>query len=123
MTRVKVAIAMPVIVAVGMAARFGLSGEVANFIGVALWQVLVYCCVLFCQPKLTAWKTFAIALTIGWAVEAFQLTGLPVRLAEISKVFHLVLGSYFAWDDIPAYAAGAVAAGGAHHYLSKRYGA
>jgi hypothetical protein len=44
------------------------------------------------------------------AIEAFQLTGVPVALARERPWVHWVLGSSFAWHDVACYALGALAA-------------
>ncbi len=90
----------------GLAARFGLEGDFANFLGVALWSVLVLLLLVFVRPQAPALALGGGALALSYGVEAFQLTGIPLRLNDISGLFRLVLGTHFAWDDFPAYTAG-----------------
>lgn len=121
-TRIRVAVvaAVPVVIGVGLAARFGLAGAVANSAGVALWSVLVYLLVLFARPTTGPLGAFGTALAISYGVEAFQLTGIPLRLADVSVLFRLALGTHFAWDDFPGYTVGCAVAAAIHWAILRR---
>lgn len=108
------------IVGVGMAARFGLSGVVANVAGVALWSVLVYVLVLLVRPSLAPVMCAGVTLGVSWAVELFQLTPIPLALAEVSVLFRLALGTHFDPLDLPAYLLGVLVATGAHRMIAGR---
>ncbi|GLZ80299.1 membrane protein [Actinorhabdospora filicis] len=97
----------------GLGARAALDGDPAKYSGVALYTVLVYCLVLVIAPGTRPWITAAIALGFSWAVEFFQLTPVPARLAG-NALARLVLGSTFNPPDLLWYAAGAAVAFGAH---------
>ena len=115
--RVAVVAAVPLVIGVGLAARFGLGGDIANFLGVALWSTLVYLLIVFVRPTLGWLGAGLIALGISYGVEAFQLTGIPLQLNEISGLFRLALGTHFAWDDFPGYTVGCATAAAAHYGL------
>jgi hypothetical protein len=57
------------------------------------------------------------AVGISWAIELFQLTGIPSDLSEHSVISRLILGSTFNAPDLLWYAVGAASAG----FIHKRY--
>lgn len=120
MARVRIAALLPLVVAIGLAARFLLTGAVANFSGVALWSVLVYLLVVLAKPDVRPPVATAITAAISLAVELFQLTGVPLALADVSVLFRLALGTHFDASDLPAYAAGSLAAGLAHAAIQRK---
>lgn len=109
----------PAIIAIGLAARFGLSGAPANFIGVALWSTLVYVLVLFIRPRLTPMQAGLTTGIISAVVEFSQLTPVPLYLADKHVLFRLALGSHFDAWDLPAYATGTVIAALAHGLVQR----
>lgn len=115
-----------VTVGVGLGVRAVLTGVVANVGGVALWSVLVACLIAAVRPSLSAVRLAWITLGISVAVELFQLTGVPLALYRIHRLFALVLGTSFQWADLPAYALGSALAGAMQHLwlsLQQRGGA
>ena len=86
-------------------------------IGSSLWDksfgdiayaILVAFIVLFVSPRATPVAVGAVAVTICFAIELFQLTGIPARAPRLLRI---VLGTTFAWHDLACYAiGGAVAA-------------
>jgi hypothetical protein len=52
-----------------------------------------------------------VAFAVSFAIELFQLTGIPLAIAESPRwgVARWILGTAFAWHDVACYAVGAVA--------------
>lgn len=115
--RLRIAAWIPPLIAVGMAARFGLGGALANLLGVALWSALVYVLILIVAPDARPSRVGPLCCGIGWAVECFQLTPIPLALARVSVLFRLALGTHFDAWDLPAYALGALGGAAAHALL------
>ena len=94
-------------VAAGLGIRAAATGPVAKYAGDALYALLVFWLVLAVAPRL-AGRTAALAATgLCWAVEFFQLTGLPADWGRGSALARLVLGTTFNAPDLAWYAAGA----------------
>ncbi|MEV7778369.1 DUF2809 domain-containing protein [Kitasatospora sp. NPDC088351] len=101
-------------VAAGLGVRAVAGGEVAKYAGDALYTVLVYALVVLAAPRLRPVRAGAWAAGLSWAVEFFQLTGVPDDLGHRSALARLVLGSTFNPPDLAWYLVGAVLAGAAH---------
>ncbi len=97
-------LALPVVLALGLGVRAFTGGDFAKYAGVALYTTLIYAFLSFWLRPLHAALT---ATAISWAVEFFQLTGIPADLSAHSTLAHLVLGSTFNTPDLFWYAAGA----------------
>ena len=93
-------------VALGLAARYGLSGIFAKYLGVALWASAVCALVAFVRPRLGATRIAVMALALSWAVEFAQLTSGPAWLSSQHIVLRLIFGTTFSVWDLPAYALG-----------------
>ncbi|MFI5729471.1 DUF2809 domain-containing protein [Kribbella sp. NPDC051587] len=97
-------LAVPVVLACGLGVRAFTGGDFAKYAGVALYATLIYALVAFWLRPLPA----ALAATaFSWAVEFFQLTGVPADLSARSTLAHLVLGSTFNAPDLFWYVVGA----------------
>src|SRR5262249_13172931 len=74
-------------------------------LGDALYAVAAYLALALLLPRRRP-RTVA-ALALGWclAVESFQATGIPARLAHLPGV-PWVLGTTFSWHDVACYVAG-----------------
>lgn len=93
-------------VAIGLAARTWLDGWWAKHLGVVLWCWVVYALVLVVSPRLSPTRSGAWALAFSWAVEFFQLTPIPGRLARQSVWLRWVFGETFSrWDLLGAFVA------------------
>ena len=57
------------------------------------------------RPRTSAMATAGLAFAICFAIELFQLTGLPAR---VPRALRLLLGDTFAWHDVGCYAVGGV---------------
>jgi hypothetical protein len=102
---------------VGLVATVALGlGSRRIHLGVAIWDkslgdvlytVMVYLVLAAARPR-TQPRTLAIgAFAISFAIELFQLSGIP---AAMPRILHLVFGTTFAWHDVLCYAVGAGAA-------------
>jgi hypothetical protein len=100
---------------VGVAATILVGGASRVFpIGLALWDkstgdvayaVMVGFMVLFVRPTMKPIATGAAATAICFAIETFQLTGIPARAPRLLRI---ALGSTFAWHDMACYVVGAL---------------
>ncbi|MFE6865874.1 DUF2809 domain-containing protein [Kitasatospora sp. NPDC057692] len=101
-------------VAAGLGVRAVAGGAAAKYAGDALYTVLLYTLVVLLAPRLRPWAAAAWAAGLSWAVELFQLTGVPDGLARHSALARLVLGSTFNPPDLLWYLVGAALAALAH---------
>ena len=115
------AASVPVLVVLGLLARFGLAGGVADFAGGLFYTALVYVLVAFFWPRLRPALVAAAALAFSVAVELFQLTSVPADLGASFPPAKLVLGSSFVATDLLAYATGAALAAGVDSALQRRH--
>ncbi|RST10998.1 DUF2809 domain-containing protein [Streptomyces sp. WAC04770] len=113
-TRPLAACAALLTVAAGLTVRAGADGAFAKYAGSALYTVLLCALVAFCAPRARPLAVAGTGLALSWAVEFFQLTGVPAGLSERSGVARLVLGSTFNGPDLFWYAVGAAVAWGVH---------
>ncbi|MFJ8430814.1 DUF2809 domain-containing protein [Kitasatospora sp. NPDC094019] len=101
-------------VGAGLGTRTVAGGEVAKYAGDALYTVLLYALAVLVAPRLRPPVAAAWAAAPSWAVELFQLTGVPDDLARRSTLARLVLGSTFNPPDLLWYLVGAGLAALAH---------
>ncbi|MFB6892376.1 DUF2809 domain-containing protein [Kitasatospora sp. NPDC056327] len=94
-------------VAAGLGVRAAGGGDTAKYAGDALYTVLLYALAVLVAPRLRPLAAAAWAAGPSWAVELFQLTGVPDDLARRSTLARLVLGSTFNPPDLFWYLAGA----------------
>ncbi|MER8186481.1 DUF2809 domain-containing protein [Kitasatospora sp. NPDC094015] len=106
-TRVLAGAAAAATVAAGLLVRAAPVGEWAKPAGDLLYTVLLQTLVVLAVPRLRPAAAAGLALAAGWAVEFFQLTGIPAELSARSGIARLVLGSTFNPPDLGWYAAGA----------------
>jgi hypothetical protein len=96
------------IVGLGLAVRAGAGGSFAQNAGTALYASMIYAGVLVLRPATAPLPAGIVAVALCWAVEAFQLSGVPAGLSERSLIARLVLGSHFDWADVAWYPVGVV---------------
>lgn len=101
-------------VVAGLGVRAVGGGEFAKYAGDALYTVLVYALVLLAAPRLRPLPAAGLAAALSWAVELFQLTGVPDELGRRSTLARLVLGSTFNPPDLFWYLVGAALAAVLH---------
>ncbi|WP_093859004.1 DUF2809 domain-containing protein [Streptomyces sp. TLI_053] len=94
-------------VGAGLGVRTVAGGEVAKYAGDALYTVLLYALLVLVAPRLRPPVAAVAAAGLSWAVELFQLTGVPDDLARRSVLARLVLGSTFNPPDLFWYLVGA----------------
>jgi hypothetical protein len=97
-------LAIPVVLALGLGVRAFTAGDFAKYAGVALYTTLIYALLaLWLRPL---WASLA-ATAFSWAIELFQLTGIPADLSAHHLLARLILGSTFNPPDLFWYAIGA----------------
>lgn len=100
-----------VVVLVGLGGRALLPGPVGGPVGDALYATLVVVLVLLVRPRTSPVVAAATGFAICLAIELFQLTGIPVAVAERFPPARLVLGTTFWAPDLLRYAVGAALGG------------
>ena len=109
MSRPVVAMMIAVTIALGAASRVWPIGSSLwdKSFGDVAYAIMVAFVVLFVSPRAKPIAIGAIAVTICFALELFQLTGVPARAPPLLRI---VLGTTFAWHDVVCYAVGAAVA-------------
>jgi hypothetical protein len=83
-------------------------GALEQHSGTALYASAVYAAVLFVRPAIRPVPAATIAVGFCWAVEFFQLTGVPAALSAHSLLARLALGVRFDPVDVAWYPVGVV---------------
>ena len=102
------------VVAAGIGSRMVHSGWVLvdKYLGDALYAVMFYVLIRL-ATRAPAWRVAVAAMAVMTAIEFFQLTMIPARMAASdSFVFHVtgrLLGTEFSLKDLAAYAVGILA--------------
>jgi hypothetical protein len=113
--RARYALLLAVTVVLGISSR-------KVHLGIRLWDkslgdVLYAVAMLFAiglvAPRARLVVLTAVAFGASFAIELFQLTGIPLAIAETPHwgFAHWLLGTDFAWHDVACYAVGALGAG------------
>jgi hypothetical protein len=110
-------LAVPLVIASGLAARACLAGLPAKVAGDALYTVLLYVLLVLFRSEVRPRTAFAVALGVSFAIEFAQLTPYPAWLSSKHVVLRLVFGSTFGFVDLAGYAVGAFVAIGIHTAL------
>lgn len=78
-----------------------------KYLGDALYAAAIYALIALVKPNSPATQRLLLTLGITLAIEAFQLTQIPLALSQqdsgIARVLAFVLGTQFSWADIAAY--------------------
>ena len=104
--------AIAVVLIIGIASRVVATGAplIDKYLGDALYAILVYLLLSLLRPGAAVWKRAALACAIMLAIEAFQLTLIPARLARsenaVLQLLAIALGTTWSWWDVAAYAVG-----------------
>jgi hypothetical protein len=106
--RVLMVAAAGVFLAVALTIRALADGRLEQYSGTALYASMVYAGVLFLWPRLRPVSAGIAATAFCWAMETFQLTGVPAALSARSLLARLVLGVQFDPVDLLWYPAGVV---------------
>ncbi|WP_203704809.1 ribosomal maturation YjgA family protein [Asanoa iriomotensis] len=96
------------------------TGVLEQYSGTALYGSMCYVGLLAVWPRLRPLPTGVIALTWCWAMELFQLTGVPAELSDRSLLSRLVLGIQFDLIDVLWYPVGIAPLIALHHALRCR---
>lgn len=94
--------------AVALVIRALSDGRLEQYSGTALYASMVYAGVLLLWPRMAPVPAGAIAIAWCWAMECFQLTGVPAALSARSLLARLVLGVQFDPTDLLWYPVGVV---------------
>lgn len=98
------------IVITGLLVHFATTGIVGDFVGDALYAVLVYLVVSFILVRRSSLHIALIAVLFCVAIELLQLTGVPDALAAVFPPFRYLLGTTFSTLDLVAYIVGVLTA-------------
>ncbi|WP_212817806.1 DUF2809 domain-containing protein [Polymorphospora rubra] len=109
------------ILAVALGIRALSDGSLEQHSGTALYASMVYAGVLFLWPRMGPLPAGAIAVGFCWAVEIFQLTGIPAALSARSLLARLALGVQFDPTDLAWYPVGVVPLVALHWLLRARF--
>src|SRR3954471_9247851 len=91
------------------------TGRLEQISGTALYASACYGGGLLLWPRGRPRRVALISLAFCWAVEFFQLTGVPATLSAHSVVARLVLGRVFDPSDLLWYVVGVLLAMGIHY--------
>jgi Protein of unknown function (DUF2809) len=79
-------------------------------IGDVLYASAAYFVLAIAVPRARPVVVCVAAFAFSFAIELFQLTGVPIALYERHRWVRLFLGTSFAWHDVACYAIGAMLA-------------
>ena len=102
------------VMALGLLARYGLSGWAAKYLGLGLWATMVYVLVVVVRPSMSPLASAAAALAVCWVVEFAQMTPVPAWLSSKHVILRLIFGIGFSAWDLPTYAVGVALGAGVH---------
>ena len=119
MKRSQAAIALGLTIALGIASRKVPLGIFVwdKSLGDALYTVMLYFFVALARPAWEPKELGPIAIGLSFAIELFQLTGIPLQLP---RPLQIALGTKFAWHDMLCYVIGGVVVGAAHEIVRRR---
>jgi hypothetical protein len=86
-------------------------------LGDALYAVMIYLFLGLALPAQPPRQRGAVTFALCFAIELFQLTGIPRTLP---RPLRIALGTDFAWHDVACYAVGAMACVWAERALRSR---
>lgn len=85
-----------------------------KYLGDALYAALIYTLLRIWQPAGSRRTHANWAMIIVFAIELFQLTGIPLTLQQsgnaLLELVAMVLGTHYSWFDVVAYAVGILSA-------------
>ncbi|WP_029289426.1 DUF2809 domain-containing protein, partial [Cellulomonas sp. HZM] len=120
MTRPRLAVALAVLVALGLVLATRFTGALVDAAGDAAYAAAVTLAVLLVAPRLDVRAAGAVALAVCWIVELAQLTGGPAWVVARVPPARFVLGTTFVATDLIAYAVGVVVVVAAGRATSRR---
>jgi hypothetical protein len=124
--RVRAVIAAVICIAIGLTTREVFGGPSATLphpmmksLGDALWAAMFFWLFAAIWPRASTRRLALDTLAFTFAIEFFQLTGIPLRLAAANRLFTLLFGTTFNWPDLGAYTSGIAAAAGIRTMLRR----
>jgi hypothetical protein len=119
-SRARSAALVAAVIALGGASRVWPVGHPLwdKSVGDAAYAMMIAFGLAFLRPRTRSLTLGVAAVALSFAIELFQLTGLPARAP---RLFQIVLGTTFAWHDVACYAVGGAAAALIHRFLSQRH--
>jgi hypothetical protein len=107
--------------AVAFAIRAVDDGALRQYSGTALYASMIYAGVFFLRPRTTPLVAGAVAIAFCWAMEVFQLTGVPAELSGHSLLARYVFGVKFDPVDLAWYPVGVVPLVVAHLLVLRKF--
>ncbi|WP_327004704.1 DUF2809 domain-containing protein [Dactylosporangium sp. NBC_01737] len=107
--------------AVAFAIRAVDDGALRQYSGTALYASMIYAGVFFIRPRTTPLVAGAVAIAFCWAMEVFQLTGVPAELSGRSLLARYVFGVKFDPVDLAWYPVGVVPLVVAHLLVLRKF--
>lgn len=108
------------VVGVALVLRALVDGPLEQHSGTALYACMVYAGAVFLGPRLRPPVVAVAAVGFCWAIEFFQLTGVPAALSARSVLARLALGAQFDATDVAWYPVGVVPPLLLHLWLRRR---
>ncbi|MEV4510743.1 DUF2809 domain-containing protein [Dactylosporangium sp. NPDC049525] len=96
-------------------------GALRQYSGTALYASMIYAGVFFIRPRTTPLVAGAAAVAFCWAMEVFQLTGVPAELSDRSLLARYVFGVKFDPVDLAWYPVGVVPLVLAHLLVLRKF--
>lgn len=108
MTRLRASVLIVAAIALGLVSRKVPVGNVVwdKYAGDALYAVMVFGFAALVRPAARPSRLGASAFVVCFALELFQLTGIPKTLPRLLRA---AIGDTFSWVDVACYGFGAVA--------------
>lgn len=107
--------------AVAFAIRAFDDGALRQYSGTALYASMIYAGVFVVRPRTTPLVAGAAAIVFCWAMETFQLTGIPAELSSRSLLARYVFGVTFDPLDLAWYPVGVVPLVLAHLLIARKF--
>jgi hypothetical protein len=106
--RLAAVVAVALILGLAFGIRALNDGRLEQYSGTALYASMIYAGIFVLWPSSTPVRAGTGAIGFCWAVEFFQLTGIPAALSARSLLARLALGVHFDWVDLAWYPVGVV---------------
>ena len=102
------ALLVAVVIVLGLASRIRVAPPFAHeYVGDALYALMVFFCFGFLFPKIPTMKIAALALALCFVIEISQLYHAPwIDAIRSTRLGGLILGFGFLWSDLICYSVG-----------------
>lgn len=124
--RISYALALPMVMGVGLALRSGAAAAVfpelvVKYGGDALWALLVFLGLRLVSARAPIWVAAAGALAFAYGIEFSQLYHAGwIDAWRARRLGAVILGSTFNWPDFPAYTLGVALGAGTARWAEAR---